>query len=95
MNGSPTANDYWLPPSGGGILLALDYRLTRKRVFELLETHLVTCDVLLELVMYIFFDCLFVPSYRVHIVPPAPYITNATAPSGDVPLIKSLLLIRG
>ena len=71
MNGSPTANNYWLPPSGGGFLLAFDYRLTRKRVFEFLETHLITSYVLLELVVYIFLYRLFVPPHGIHIVPPA------------------------
>lgn len=62
------------PPSGGGSLFAFDYRLTRKRVFEFLETHLVTCDVLLKLVAYIFFYRLFVTPYCIYIVPPAPEV---------------------
>ena len=39
--------NYWLPPSGGGFLFAFDYRLTRKRVIEFLDTDLIGCDVLL------------------------------------------------
>ena len=40
-------SDYWLPPSGGGLLFALDYWLTRKRVGKLLHTDLVRGYVLL------------------------------------------------
>ena len=77
MNGSPTANLLRLPPSGGGSLFAFGNRLTRKRVFEFLEAHLLTCDVLLELVAYIFFYRLFVTPHCIYIVPPAPEIPTA------------------
>ena len=69
MKGSPTANVYWLPPyRGAAILFAFGYRLTRKRVGKLLETHLVTGDVLLELAPYVFLDRLFIPSHRIDVV---------------------------
>ena len=65
------------PPSGGGSLFAFDYRLTRKRVFELSEAHLVAGDVLLKLVPYVLFYCLFISPYRVYIVSPAPEVPVA------------------
>ena len=75
MKSSPTANVYWLPPfRGAAILFAFSYRLTRKRVRKLLETHLVTGDVLLKLVPYIFLNRLFIASYRIYIVPTAPEV---------------------
>ena len=75
MKSSPTAINYWLPPyRGAAILFAFGYRLTRKRVCELLETHLVTGDVLLELVPYIFLNRLFVTAHCIDIVPSAPEV---------------------
>ena len=62
------------PPSGGGSLSAFGYRLTRKRVFEFLETHLVARDVLLKQVAYIFLYRLFVTPHCIYIVPPAPEV---------------------
>ena len=57
------------PLQGAAILFAFGYRLTRKRVFERFATHLVTGDVLLELVPYVFLNRLFVTSHRIDVVP--------------------------
>jgi hypothetical protein len=53
-------------------LFAFGYRLIRKRGFEFLEAHLLTCDVLLKLVANIFFS--FVAPLCIYIVPPAPEV---------------------
>lgn len=59
MKRSPTANVYWR---------------TRERVIELLETHLVTRDVLPELLPYVLSNRLFVPPNRIDVVPTAPEV---------------------
>ena len=65
---------YGPPPSGGGSLFAFVYRLTRKRALEFLEAHLITCDILLELVAHIFFYRLFIATDCIYVVPPAPEV---------------------
>ena len=69
--------DYWLPPPGGGLSFALDYRLTRKRVGKLFHTDLVRGYVLLQLILNIFPNRLFVPSYCVHVIAAAPEMSVA------------------
>ena len=77
MKESPTAILLLATPFRGGLLFAFDYRLTRKRVFELPEAHLVAGDVLLELIPYVRFYRLFISSYRIYVVAPAPEVPIA------------------
>ena len=44
-------------PYSGLSLSALFYRLTRKRVYELLKTNLIMHDIFLQLILNILFDC--------------------------------------
>ena len=74
-------NDYRITITGSHykwlLVFALLISYTRKRVFELSEAHLVAGDVLLKLVPYVFFYCLFISPYRVYIVSPAPEVPVA------------------
>ena len=59
-------------PLKGTFLLVLCYWLTCKRVYKLFYTHLIFFIILLQLIPYVLLYCLFISSYCVYIISPAP-----------------------